>query len=238
MNRCNRCKIDIIDDTVICPLCHSVVKREMDANSEVPDYEEEFDKYPSRSVMYPDITRKMRKMRFVVKLVVFLSVLVEIVLVMLNRYIGKNVRWSAICGVGLAYICFTLIYSFMYQRGHRRKIMYQAIGIMVLCVAIDCLLGYQGWSLEYAIPSTIIAIDLAVFIIMIFNLNNFQVYIMMQLYTVALSTVMLIVIWASKLAKFVLLANIAEAISVFLLAGMLVFGDKKAIAELSRRFRI
>lgn len=237
MNRCNRCKINIVDDTVVCPICHSVVKRGEEEN---PEYEEtdEFDKYPSRSLMYPDITQKMRKLRFAVKLVVFLSVLVEMVLVILNHWIGKDVRWSAICGLGLAYICFTLIYSFLYQRGHRRKIMYQAIGVMVLCVAIDCILGYRGWSLEYAIPCTILAVDLAVFIVMIFNLDNFQVYIMMQLYTVAISTVLLIVVYASKLAHFVLLAVIAETVSLLLLAGMLVFGDKKAIAELYRRFRM
>ncbi len=238
-NRCNRCGVDILDDTIVCPLCNSVVKRAKDNNANSEESNAELiQTYMSRSVMYPDVEPKMRVMKFVVKLVVFLSVLIEIAMIILNRYVGKNIRWSAICGAGLAYICFTLIYSVLYNRGHRRKIMSQAVAMMILAVCIDCFIGYSGWSLEYAIPCVFIGINIAVFVLMLVHKSSFQVYLMMQLYTAVLSTILIIVMMTTNVANNMLMAWIAEGTSVLLLSGTLVFGDKKSRMELTRRFRI
>jgi hypothetical protein len=241
MSRCNRCKIEIYDDTLICPLCNSVVSADGGPAGEVshgnPDMDET-DEYDSHSVMYPDITPAMRRMKFIVKLVVFMSVLVEGILIVINYNTGSSVKWSAVCGAGLAYICFTLIYSFMYNRGHRRKIMFQAVGVMVLSIAIDWVLGFQGWSLSFAIPCTLLAVDIAVLVMMLVNHDSFQLYIMMQIYTTVFSIVLVLVMFATGLAKFMVLAFVAMGISVVMLAGTVVFGDKKASSELKRRFRV
>jgi hypothetical protein len=234
MSRCNRCKIEIYDDTLICPVCNSVVS----VDNEQTENAQENEKYPSHSVMYPDVTPVMRRIKFIVKLVVFLSVLVEGILIIINYNTGSRVKWSAVCGAGLAYICFTLIYSFMYNRGHRRKIMFQAIGVMILSVAIDWALGFQGWSLSFAIPCTLLAVDVAVVVMMVLNHNSFQLYLMMQIYTTVFSIVLVAVILATGLTSFRILAFVAMGVSIVLLAGTVVFGDKKASSELRRRFRV
>lgn len=241
MCRCNRCKIEICDDTLICPLCNSVVSVDSEyANNSGTDAVDANDagEYISRSVMYPDVTPVMRRIKFIVKLVVFLSVLVEGILIIINYNMGSSVKWSAICGAGLAYICFTLIYSFMYNRGHRRKIMFQAIGVMVLSVAVDWAIGFQGWSLAFAIPCTLLAVDIAVFVMMLVNHESFQLYLMMQIYTTVFSIILVVVMLLTGIADFMVLAFAAFGVSAVMLAGTVVFGDKKASSELKRRFRM
>jgi hypothetical protein len=230
MVRCNRCKIGILDDTIVCPVCNSVVS---------VDGEKSFkDGYVSHSVMYPDVTPRIKRMRFIVKLVVFLSVLVEGILIVINYNTGSDIKWSAICGAGLAYICITLVYSYMHNRGHRRKIMFQAVGLMLLSIAIDWAIGFRGWSLSFAIPCTLLAVDIAVLVMMLVNHESFQLYIMMQIYTTVFSIILVGVMLATGNSGFMVLAFVAVGVSVVMLAGTVVFGDKKASSELERRFRI
>jgi hypothetical protein len=226
-----------LDDTLICPICNSVLSRGDEEVTQEDDAGAD-ETYISHSVMYPDVTPVMRRMKFIVKLVVFLSVLVEGILIVINYNTGSSVKWAAICGAGLAYICFTLIYSFMYNRGYRRKIMFQAVGLMLLSVIIDWAIGFQGWSLSFAIPCTLLAVDLAVFVMMLVNHKNFQFYLMMQIYTTVLSLLLVIVMALTGTAGFMILAFVAVGVSVVMLAGTLVFGEKRASSELKRRFRL
>lgn len=223
MSRCNRCNIEILDDTIVCPICDGVIKRS-----------EEGIIMP----MYPDVAPTMKKRKFFVKLFIFVSVCLEIFFILLNRKLGSSVRWSLICGVALAYICFTLVYSFLYSRDHRRRIMYQSIGVMILCGILDYLIGYIGWSFGIAMPVIFMGIDMVIFILMIVNKHQFQFYLMMQIVNTILNTILLIIVLTTELANFTILAWVSEGLSVLLLAGTVVFGDKKVISELTRRFRI
>jgi hypothetical protein len=126
----------------------------------------------------------------------------------------------------------------MYNRGYRRKIMFQAVGLMLLSVIIDWAIGFQGWSLSFAIPCTLLAVDLAVFVMMLVNHKNFQFYLMMQIYTTVLSLLLVIVMALTGTAGFMILAFVAVGVSVVMLAGTLVFGEKRASSELKRRFRL
>jgi predicted membrane channel-forming protein YqfA (hemolysin III family) len=109
---------------------------------------------------------------------------------------------------------------------------------MILSVAIDWALGFQGWSLSFAIPCTLLAVDVAVVVMMVLNHNSFQLYLMMQIYTTVFSIVLVAVILATGLTSFRILAFVAMGVSIVLLAGTVVFGDKKASSELRRRFRV
>lgn len=231
MNNCRRCNVNIIDDAMICPLCNGVLERQIDHDNEEIDFE-------SHSIMYPDVTLVTRRMKFIIRLAVFTSVLIEAILIIINYLTFNGVRWSIVCGAALAYICFTLIYTFQHNKGYKKKIMHQAVGVMAVCVVIDWALGYSGWSLAFAIPITVLAIDLAIFVMMMVNSAAFQVYIMMQVYTLVISVVAFLLVFFTGLASFKVLAAVALGVSLVLFLGTVVFGDKSATSELSRRFRV
>lgn len=255
MSKCKKCNIEILDDTRICPLCNGVIKVGHDEVKEVDKKEteqtnkktdkknkgtkkEKSDENVSKSLMYPDVSPRYKVMNFVTKLVIFLAILTEAILMIINYVTYNGVKWSLICGAGLAYCCSTMVYNFIYNRGHRRTIMFQAVGAIILCVLIDFALGFQGWSISFAMPITVIAVAIGIVVMMIVNYNTFQFYMMMMVYNFLISIICLIIIIVSPVISFAVLAIIAAAFSGFLLVGTLLFGDKPAMNELTRRFRV
>ncbi|MBE5943686.1 MAG: 2TM domain-containing protein [Lachnospiraceae bacterium] len=236
MIKCHRCKVNIVDDSVLCPLCNGILDMGDDfvnAHASVEDLEI----YHSKSLMYPDVKPAMRRMKFFVRLFVFFSIVIEAVLILINYLTYNGVKWSLICGAGLIYACFTLIYSFKYNKSHRNKMIVQMVGAIILCILIDMSLGYTGWSLTYAAPSAIMAMDLTIVVLMLINKENWQNYIMSQIGVLLLSILFLILALCDIVEK-PLLTIIAVVASVLVLGATVTFGDKKATTELSRRFRV
>lgn len=138
MNKCRRCNVNIIDDSLMCPLCKGVLEidpssmsqAEPSADVEVPDEEvldgeevlddevtdediedgldKDINTYKSRSVMYPDVEPAMKKIKFVIKLFVFISFVIECVLILINYLTYNGFKWSVICGAAMIYICASL----------------------------------------------------------------------------------------------------------------------------------
>lgn len=235
MSKCNRCNLNIVDDTLMCPLCNGILVMDKDMSNQ-PEAEE-LEMYQSKSLMYPDVKPAMKRMNFAIKLFIFFSVVVEAVLILINYLTYNGVKWSMICGVALMYACFTLVYSFKHNRSHRNKMIVQAMGAMVLCVLIDVALGYTGWSVDYALPIIIMVLDVLIIVLMFINIDNWQNYIMAQVGLLVLSLVFLVLFFVGIVTR-PLLTIIAVAVTAFMLGATVVFGDKKATTELSRRFRV
>ena len=234
MSKCSRCNIDIKDDSLICPLCRGVINIDSDRAGVNPDTAA----YVSRSVMYPDVGPAMRRLNFILKLVIFIMAVIEIGLCVVNYLTYDGFKWSIICGLGFFYVGFCLIYSVRYNRGHRRQLMAHGFILMALGVVIDSFLGFRGWSLEIVLPVIVMTLDVVILILMIVNSRNFQSYLMMQLYTTFFCIVMMIILLVTEVADFILLDIIASGVSGIMLVATLVFGDKRATGELVRRFRI
>ena len=233
MNRCHRCNINILDDSVVCPLCNGVLETDKSGNAEPEDMEI----YPSKSLMYPDIEPSMRKARFVIKIFIFLSVVIELLLVGINYLTYNGLKWSLICGAAFVYMDFTLVYSFRRNKSHRTKMIALALGAMVMTYMIDLAIGYMGWSLNYAIPIIIMFIDVNILVLMLVNIHEWQNYILVQLGMLVVSLLFSLLIIPGFITK-PLLTIVAAGVSGLLLGSTLVFGDKKATTELGRRFRV
>lgn len=227
MRTCRTCHVTIKDQTLVCPLCHSV----LETDRETPE-EREYE--PG---MYPDVKDVSRMLNFVVKLYLFLSIVVEAGLVAINAVFYSGMWWSLICGVGILYFYITLRYSIQKRTGYKRIILTQIIGGVLLTVAIDVIVGYRGWSVNYVVPSAILLIDLAIIILMLVNIQYWQSYILLQLLTILLSLVALI-FWWTGIITHPAVTIVAAAVSAVLFVGTLIFGDRRAKSELKRRFHV
>ena len=118
MSKCRRCNIDVLDHSLSCPLCNGVLEydpeKDTESEKDFLDHSQETGE-KSKSVMYPDVEPAMRRMRFVIKLTIFCSIVIEGILILINYLTYSKVKWSALCGIGLAYACFSLIYSFRHN---------------------------------------------------------------------------------------------------------------------------
>lgn len=235
MSKCRRCNIEILDASLSCPLCNGVLEL-----NDVQNTEEEADEnnFVSKSLMYPDVSPAIKRINFIIRLTVFFSIIAEGILIYINYVTTPDIKWSLICGAALVYACFSLIYSFRHNKSHRKKIMVQAILIMPIIVLVDYALGYTGWSFNYAIPFVIAGIDIAILVLMIINTTNWQSYIMVQVYMLVLCIVLSIFMLCDLFFEYKLFMILADLLTLILLAGTLVFGDKRATNELKRRFHM
>jgi len=220
----------VLDETMVCPLCNGVIEVDED---KMQDSEQ----FISKSVMYPDVTPQVRKIKFIMKLVVFASVFISGVLILINYLTSWKVKWSLICCVGIIYMCFSAVYYYEHNASHRTKIMTESIAMIAGTVLLDFAIGYSGWSVNFAIPCNIMLLVAGIIAFMFIDIENWQSYILLETYVVVISGLASIMLF-TKTITHPLLMIIADGVAVLLLVGTLVIGGRRATTELKRRFHV
>lgn len=222
MRECKNCRVEILDDTSVCPLCKSV----LEMNGEHP-----------KSTGYPDVKAVSRKLNFIVRLYSFLAIVIESILIFFNYLYFHGVWWSAISGICILYFYMTLKYSLQKSGGYKTVIVAQVVGAVLLVIAADNIVGYRGWSVNYVLPSAILLLEATIVILMVLNASNWQSYILMQILTVVVSLIC-VILWKVCVITSPVLSMVSLAVSLCMLLGTLIFGERKAKAELKRRFHV
>lgn len=229
LRRCNRCNIDIVDEAIECPLCHGVLDHEPGEEVTVGN--------ESKSITYPDISAADRKLKFLIKIVIFAAIVTEVTVLIVNYYTFKGVYWSLIVGVALVYGCMTLFYLLQKRRSMQRIIQVQMYLSLIFFVVLDYLLGNKGWALAYAIPITFVAIDIGVVVLMIVGIDGWQSYIMTEIVTFVLS-LLLVICHLLNILNTSFFAVFSAIITGLILLGTVMFGQRMISNEIKRRFRI
>lgn len=235
MNKCVNCGVWVMDDTEFCPLCQSVVEEIQ--QSEESREESDFLKQIGKGAPYPDVRRRNRMLQFVMRLVLFLFIVVEVGLVFLNRMFFHEIWWSAICGVAMLYSYICTVYWLRHDSGHASKIGLQLILTILLVVAIDYFSGWSGWSLQWAYPCIVLAGDAVVFILMMTDRKQWYSYTLLLLLIGLFSCGIIGLYLLGRIPHIVLVAVSAGVTFVYLL-GTFIFGDRAIKRELKRRFRV
>ena len=246
--KCIRCNIKIIDNAVECPLCHGVleIEHEDDASKEkkvpgtgtlVSGVDEDIEEGGSKSVTYPDVTYELRTMQFITRLAIFAAIVAEVTVLIINYMTFNGIYWSLIVGLGLIYGCITLLYSFKERRSLQRIIQVQMLLGLLAVVLLDYLLGFKGWSFQYAIPLTLMGVDLTMAIFMIVGIDGWQTYIMTEITTFLLS-LLLIILHFAKVVPTTFFAIISACVTGLILLGTIMLGQRMVTNELKRRFKV
>lgn len=221
MSKCRQCQVIVRDDTQICPLCKCV----LDTDDSVEN-------------KYPDIWTKNYVIKLITRIYLFVAILTETILAILNYMYFNGTYWSVIVGVILAYIYLTLAYTVSYSRaGYRMKIIVGVAGAVLLLLVIDRVLGNNGWSMNYAFPVALLAVDFTVLLLVIFNRKNWQSYLCFELAMIIFSLIPVVLNWLGYI-RVPSFSYVALAAAVFLFLGTLIIGGKRATTELKRRFHI
>ena len=220
MSRCKQCNVEILDETERCPLCHSVLEKTVEVEN-----------------MYPNVRTMTRRLALLSRIYLFVAILVEALLIYLNVLSDSEMFWSAIPGLAMLYGYLVLRYAILGKSGYKGKIIVLTLIAILMVVAIDFVVGYRGWSVNYALPSAILLVDAGILILMCINRRNWQSYMMWQIFMILCSVVPL-VLYAVGIVTAPLLALLAFAFSAALVLGTLIIGDRRARTELRRRFHV
>lgn len=220
MSKCRQCNIEVLDETERCPLCNTVLEPTIEVEN-----------------MYPDIRVKSRKLVFFSRIYLFLAVVIEIIL--LNVCLLSDVQWLVfiICGLGLLFGYIVIKYAILGTSGYIVKTVVLTVIAVIMFVAIDFSVGYNGWSVNYVLPSGILLIDAVIVFLMMINRKNWQSYLIAQIFMVicGLAAVVLSVI---GIITHPTVSIVALDASVILLLGTMIIGGRRARVELKRRFHI
>lgn len=220
MSRCKQCNVEILDETERCPLCHSVLEKTVEVEN-----------------MYPNVRTMTRRLALLSRIYLFVAILVEALLIYLNVLSDSEMFWSAIPGLAMLYGYLVLRYAILGKSGYKGKIIVLTLIAILMVVAIDFVVGYRGWSVNYALPSAILLVDAGILILMCINRRNWQSYMMWQIFMILCSVVPL-VLYAVGIVTALILALLAFAFSAALFLGTLIIGDRRARTELRRRFHV
>lgn len=220
MSKCRQCNIEILDETERCPLCHSVLEQTVEVEN-----------------MYPNVRVMTRKLMLISRIYLFCAIIAEVILVYINTVTESQTWWSLIVGLTFLYVYMLIRYAILGKSGYRSKVVVLTTIAILMAVAADFLAGYQGWSVNYALPSGIMLVDAGILVLMICNRRNWQSYIMWQIFMILCSIIPLVFSLVG-IATSPLLGLITFAASVFLFLGTIIIGDRKARTELKRRFHI
>ena len=165
MSRCKQCNVEILDETERCPLCHSVLEKTVEVEN-----------------MYPNVRTMTRRLALLSRIYLFVAILVEALLIYLNVLSDSEMFWSAIPGLAMLYGYLVLRYAILGKSGYKGKTIVLTLIAILMVVAIDFVVGYRGWSVNYALPSAILLVDVGILILMCINRRNWQSYMMWQIF--------------------------------------------------------
>lgn len=185
--------------------------------------------------MYPTITYDVDKWKKISVLFYSVLMIAAACLLVVNYMTYSGFLWSGIAIASIVYAALTVKYSIMRHANLGSKILIQILGAQLFLVLTDFILGYQGWSVDYAIPSTILFADIAIVFLIIVNRLNWQSYFMYQI-TITIFSFIPIILWAADVIERPLMAIITVIISVLLLTVTVLLGDRRVKKELIRRF--
>ena len=231
MNKCPQCKVILYNGADTCPLCHCVVEELEPA--EEKRVQEKF----GEGAPYPNALKRHKWVRFALRLVLFIFVLAEALLILINYLTTPDFAWSAITGVALAYGFLFLLYWIRTDNGFAFKVGLQILFTMVVLYEIDNFTGQYGWSLQWAIPGVILLGDGIVFILMMLNRSRWVSYSLLLIVMGICSAASLGLYFTKVISNLVLPVICVAVTGVFLLATV-TFGEKAMKRELGRRFHI
>lgn len=220
MSKCRQCNIEVLDEAQHCPLCQSALEHTIEMEN-----------------MYPDIRVRARKLVMFSRIYLFLAIAAEIVLVNLSLILSWSSIVFIISGMVFFYGYMVIRYAILGKSGYIAKTVVLTALALAMLVAADFFVGYNGWSVNYVLPSGILFIDAGILVLMIINRKNWQSYIMLELFMVLCSgAVLLLYIFGAVTSP--AMSVVAFNASLILFLGTVIIGGRRARVELRRRFHI
>lgn len=223
MNKCLHCGVNILDQTDVCPLCQCVVELEEESTA---------------SERYPNIRLKGRKLELVSRIALFLAIVLGALAVLLNYTMESDMMWSVIVVGVLAYLLLFLFYIIVNEHaGYRRKVVIGVLCGAVDLVVIDYVLGFKHWSLDYAIPLALVAMDIMIIVAMFVNIRNWQSYLLFQIVMIVCSGACVAFSFVGVI-RHPLMSYVALGFSGVMFLATFIIGGRRARNELKRRFHV
>lgn len=163
------------------------------------------------------------------------SVLVGIILFVINKLTTPDLHWAALSNAGIIYCWVVVIYSVNRNINIGGHVVLQTIALSALATYIDYVLGFEGWSINIAIPILIIIANTTMLVLTIVSSKKYIRYGVFQFVILLFSGIPIYLIY-KDLATNPILCYVASWISLLNLVITLVLSAKDFRESIVRNF--
>lgn len=222
MNRCEKCNINILTKSSNCPLCGSDIKN-IDKKFIEP---------------YPKVVLDNKHYQIIrLKIYLFLIIIMFFMTISIKFLNEKDLTYLFLSTSVLGYIWFTIYTIQKALKNIGYFILKQVLSISVIVIFIDYALGWQKWSVNYAIPMILVLGVSSISLIAMFKPMQFREYFVYQI-TILIVGILSILLVIFNLSTVSWTLIFAAFYSAMVMLGMIIFADKKAKLEFKKRFHL
>lgn len=161
MKTCDKCHIEINTIQKYCPLCHQVLQGDID--------EGHIELYSPNGRTNIQINRTMQR------IVIFVSLLAMIILGVIDLVDQSGNTWSILPNAVIFYALLSIQFSIFTKTRSTGKILGLSLLLMILVIVINFLLEPNNlWSLDYVMPSIILANNITLIMIMMIKKHGMK----------------------------------------------------------------
>ena len=242
MDYCPECKVQVVSKGEKCPLCQGPLDR-----GEKPASKKPFPSY----IKFVNLRKRWARG-------ISLAAPVAIgICVLINLLTWNGFLWSLIVGVAILYAWFVGLYTVRRTDHLGQKLLLHAIGISDLLIVINFVTASPSmtsseflenfseiarWSLDYAMPATLMAFILAINIATLSQRHRLRDYIIAQFSLSFIGFIpfvlIMIDIFAADILGSLFMSIAASSFSLLTLLVFVIFAPKLVAKEFGRRFHI
>ncbi len=220
MKYCNNCNVEVAGKRKVCPLCQGRLTGDK--------YQDEV--FPRISFIYKEHSKFF-------KMMLLISIIAAAVTVAVNILLPQKGAWSLFVLGGLGSVWASIVTSINKRKNIPKNIVYQVITISVIVFIWDILTGWRGWSINYVIPFVCVfaMISMATITkVRKLHIEDYILYIIIDGLFGIIPVIFIIFGFLDVLYP----SLICIVTSVISLSAIIIFEDKRLMAEIRRRMHV
>jgi hypothetical protein len=220
MKYCNNCNVNVTGKRKICPLCQGHLTGDK--------YQDEI--FPRIPFAYIEHSRFF-------KMMLLISIIAAAVTVAVNILLPQRGAWSLFVLGGLGSVWVSIITAINKLKNIPKNIVYQVMTISVIVLIWDVLMGWRGWSINYVIPFVCVFAMISMATISKvrkLHIEDYILYIIIDGLFGIIPVIFIIFGFLDVLYP----SLICIVTSVIFLSAIIIFEDKRLIAEIRRRMHV
>lgn len=165
MKHCDKCNLDVVSGDEFCPLCNALLLKINDKIETVFPY-------------IPTIYEKYSKF---FKILYFICAVISSISILVNIFLVPNNFFSLFVVLGVICLLLVLKIAIDNRKNMPKTILLYVFVLSILSVVWDYSVGWNGWSLSYAIPiiCTMGSLDMAIIVIVMkIYISEYLIYYM------------------------------------------------------------
>lgn len=221
MQYCEKCKVSILGDNNVCPLCGGIIQKNENIKNEV----------------FPYIPTIYQEFNLFIRIMTLISISIVVISFAVNMIFTRESRWSFLVAAGVLCMWISLFFIIRKKNNIPKTIVWQVGIISILSVIWDSSMGWIGWSIDYVIPTICVGAMIVMAIaakILKIGIRDLTVYFFMDGIFGFVPIIFILFDWLDVLYPSV----ICVAASAISLSTLILFQGDNMKTELKKRMHI